>query len=533
MLGSMATRFLALTLLLVLAAACGRKPAPTVVPEKPAVPLPQLVPLPSAVEMRQGLFTLTAQTVIVAPGETRRFGEQLSDFIGIAVGQGRVPQPLTVETAVSGFGDGAIILGVRQGSGDVEGRYTLDVTEKSINIVGDDLAGVFYGLQTLRQLLPPAFEYEAIRPRGRNAQPVQIPALHIEDQPRFSWRGAMLDVARHFLTVEEVKRYVDLMALHKLNRLHLHLADDQGWRIEIRSWPRLTTHGGSSEVGGGPGGFYTQEQYADIVKYAADRFVTIVPEIDMPGHTNAALASYGELNCDDVARPLYTGTEVGFSAFCVEKEVTYKFIDDVVREIAALTPGPFFHIGGDEVKTLTAGQYNAFIERVQGIVQSHGKRVVGWDEIAAAKLLPGSIVQHWRPKTTPAEAIAKGAQVIMSIADRAYIDMKYDEFTPIGLTWAGIVRVQTAYEWDPATVAQGVPENAVLGVEAPLWAETIANINDVEFLAFPRLAAIAEMGWSKQADRTWEDFRVRLGAQGPRWVALGMNFYRSPEIPWK
>ena len=526
-------RLLALTLIVVLAAACGRKPAPSVVPDKPAVSPPELVPRPAQMQMRAGHFTLTAQTVIVAPGETGRFGRELSQFVGLAVGEGRAPQLLRVEEAVPTFAGGAIILGIQPGNSPIEGRYTLDVTEKSVSIVGDDAAGVFYGLQTLRQLLPAAFEYEADRPRGRNAPPVLIPALRIEDQPRFSWRGAMLDVARHFLTVDEVKRYVDLMALHKLNRLHLHLADDQGWRIDIKSWPNLARHAGSSEVGGGPGGFYTQEQYSDIVRYAADRFITVVPEIDMPGHTNAALASYAELNCDGVARPLYTGTEVGFSAFCVEKEVTYKFIDDVVREIAALTPGPYFHIGGDEVKTLSAEQYASFIERVQGIVHTHGKRMIGWDEIAPTKLAPGSIVQHWRPKTTPAEAVAKGAKIIMSIADKAYIDMKYDANTPIGLSWAGIVTVQTSYSWDPAAAAQGVPEDAVLGVEAPLWAETITNINDVEFLAFPRLAAIAEVGWSRQADRTWEDFRARLGAQGPRWVALGMNFYRSPEIPWK
>ena len=338
----MSLRILALTLIVVLAVACGRKPAPSVVPDTLAVRPPQLVPRPAEMQMRAGHFTLTAQTVIVAPGDTERFGRELSHFVGIAVGEGRAPQPLRVESAVTAFAGGAIVLGIRQGQTPVEGRYTLDVSEQSVNILGDDAAGVFYGLQTLRQLLPAAFEYEASRPRGRNAPPVQIPALHIEDQPRFSWRGAMLDVARHFLTVDEVKRFVDLMALHKLNRLHLHLADDQGWRIDIKSWPNLTTHGGSTEVGGGPGGFYTQEQYSDIVRYAADRFITIVPEIDMPGHTNAALASYAELNCDGLARPLYTGTEVGFSALCVEKDVTYTFIDDVVREIAALTPGLTF-----------------------------------------------------------------------------------------------------------------------------------------------------------------------------------------------
>ena len=519
-----------LILATLVASACGAKPAPVVKPAAaPQLERPQILPLPAKLEMLQGQFTLTGQTTIVADGEARRIGQYLADFIGIAMSQ----QPPRVEPTLSNLSGGAIVLKVRDGAARVPERYTVEVAEKTITVLGDDLAGLFYGVQTVRQMLPPAFEYEAIRPRGRTAAPVQVPSLRIDDQPRFPWRGAMLDVARHFFTVDEVKRYIDLLALHKLNRLHLHLADDQGWRIDIKSWPNLTRHGGSTEVGGGPGGFYTQEQYADIVRYAADRFVMVVPEIDMPGHTNAALASYAELNCDGVARPLYTGTEVGFSALCVEKDVTYTFIDDVVREIAALTPGPYFHVGGDEVKTLTAAQYGGFIERVQGIVHAHGKQMIGWDEIAPTNLAPSSIVQHWRPKTTPAEATAKGAKVIMSVANKAYIDMKYDATTPIGLTWAGIVNVQTSYAWDPAVAAAGVAESAVLGVEAPLWAETITTINDVEYLAFPRLAAIAEVGWSPQAARAWDTFRVRLGAQGPRWTALGLNFYRSPEVPWK
>jgi hexosaminidase len=363
-------------------------------------------------------------------------------------------------------------------------------------------------------------------------RPLVAPAGRIVDNPRFAWRGAMLDVARHFLPVDDVKRYLDLMALHKLNRLHLHLADDQGWRIEIKSWPKLAAHGGSTEVGGGPGGYYTQQQYADIVSYAQDRFITIVPEIDMPGHTNAALASYAELNCDGKAPALYTGTEVGFSSLCVDKDVTDKFIDEVVGEIASMTPGPYFHMGGDEVKTLTTQQYNSFVERVQKIVQSHGKQMIGWDEIAAASLTPGAIVQHWRPNTTPAEAVARGARVIMSIADRTYLDMKYHAATPIGLTWAALIDVRRSYDWDPATAASDVPESALVGVEAPLWTETVAGIRDAEFLAFPRLAAVAEVGWSRGDRRTWDGFRTRLGAQAPRWSALGINFYRSPDVPW-
>ena len=510
--------------------ACGRRPAPTVTPAAPIAPAQRLVPMPVDMALRDGLFTFTPNTLVAATSPDFAFSARfLADHIGQAVG----PDPLKVEVTATPPG-GAIT--IRQTADDAalgEEGYVLEVRPEGITILAARPAGAFYGVQTLRQLLPPAWEYEALRPPRKSAPPVTLPAMEITDRPRFEWRGAMLDVSRHFLSVDEVKRYVDLMALHKLNRLHLHLADDQGWRIEITSWPNLTTHGGSTEVGGGPGGFYTQAEYSDIVRYAADRFITIVPEIDMPGHTNAALSSYPELNCDGVAPPLYTGTEVGFSTLCVDKEITYKFIEDIVREISKVTPGPYFHVGGDEVEKLTDEQYRRFIERVQGIVQLQGKRMIGWDEIAPANLQPGAIVQHWRPKTTPAEAVGKGAKVIMSVANRAYIDMKYDANTPIGLTWAGIVDVKTSYDWNPADEAPGVPEAALLGVEAPLWAETIANIRDVEFLAFPRLAAIAEIGWSRQRDRDWDDFRVRLGSQGSRWVALGVNFYRAPEIPWR
>ncbi|HVJ25975.1 MAG TPA: beta-N-acetylhexosaminidase [Vicinamibacterales bacterium] len=498
---------------------------------KPTDPLGRLLPRPSQVTLQDGTFAITPATVIYAESERFAFSARfLAEHIGLAVG----PAPLKVEVKPGNFPDGSIV--IRANNGTVTfgpEHYLLSVSPRSAVIHAESPAAAFYAVQTLRQLLPAEWEYEGLRPPRRNAPPVTIPALTMVDGPRFSWRGAMLDVARHFLQVHEVKRFIDLMALHKLNRLHLHLADDQGWRIDIRSWPNLATHGGSTEVGGGTGGFYGQDQYADIVRYAADRFIMVIPEIDMPGHTNAALASYAELNCDNIARPLYTGTEVGFSALCVDKDITYKFIDDVVREIAALTPGPYFHIGGDEVKTLTPVQYGGFIERVQGIVRSHGKQMIGWDEIAPTKLDATSIVQHWRPKTSIAEVEAKGAKVIMSIADRMYLDMKYDTDTPIGLTWAGIVSVKHSYDWDPATAAPGISQRSMLGVEAPLWAETITNIRDYEFLAFPRLAAIAEIGWSPQELRKWDEFRDRLAAQGPRWTALGLNFYRSPEVPWR
>jgi hexosaminidase len=344
----------------------------------------------------------------------------------------------------------------------------------------------------------------------------------------------MLDVSRHFFTLDEVKRYIDLLALHKMNRLHLHLSDDQGWRIEIKSRPRLTEIGARSEVGPGAGGYYTQEEYRELVAYAAERFIIIVPEIDMPGHTNAALASYAELNCDGKPRQPYTDVEVGFSSFCVESEATYAFIDDVVREIAGMTPGPWFHVGGDEVETLSPEQYARFIERVQGIVHAHGKTMVGWDETAHTKLLPSSIVQYWRPEVPPGPAVADGSKVILSSADRLYLDMQYDSGTPIGLHWSAYIPVRNAYDWEPSMHVPGITDKELLGLEAPMWSETLANIRDVEFLAFPRLAAVAELAWSPAAAKqAWDDFKVRLGAQSPRWVALGINFYRAPEVPWQ
>jgi hexosaminidase len=493
-----------------------------------------LIPAPVSIEPSAGrAFVLSAATKIIVPAGNDRIagiGRLLSDLIGIAVAE----SPLSVLPEGGTVPAGSIHLSMAGSAGlqasAAHEAYELTVTSDRVTIAAAHPEGLFYGVQTLRLLLPPFVEYGAVRPD--KSRVITVPAVRIVDQPRFEWRGAMLDVSRHFFEVDEVKRYIDLMAMYKLNRLHLHLADDQGWRIEIAAWPNLARHGGSTEVGGGPGGYYTKAQYSDLVAYAQARFITVIPEIDMPGHTNAALASYAELNCDGVARPLFTGIAVGFSAFCVDKEVTYRFIDDVVREIAAVTPGPYFHVGGDEVKTLTPAQYVTFIERVQGIVRSHGKQMIGWDEIAPARLHPTSIVQHWRPDATPKEAVARGSKIILSPANKVYLDMKYSAETVLGLSWAGLVPVRVGYDWDPATLVAGVPESAILGVEAPLWSETLANIRDVEYMAFPRLAGVAEIGWSRADRRGWEEFRERLAAQAPRWSVLGVNFYRSPDVPW-
>jgi hexosaminidase len=408
-------------------------------PSAPAPPAHALIPVPVSVTLtpRQS-YTIGPETAVYVGGgseDLQRVGRFLADLLGHAT-----EKPVEVRRDSSGSTPGAIVLALEPTASTLgEEGYTLSVAADGVRITGGTAAGVFYGVQTLRQLMPASIEYPAAQPRAR---PISIPAARIEDRPRFAWRGAMLDVARHFFGPADLRRYIDLLAFYKINRLHLHLSDDQGWRVEIKSWPNLARYGGSTQVGGGAGGFYTQQEYGELIAYARDRFITIIPEIDMPSHINAALSAVPELNCNGVAPPLYTGIEVGFSNFCMDKDITYKFIDDVVREIAALTPAPYFHIGGDEVKTITPEQYRTFIERVQAIVESHGKTVIGWDEVAMSKLLPTTIVQQWRPNEkfeVPADT-----KVIVSPAHKIYLDMQYHTDTPLGLHWAAYVDVPEA-----------------------------------------------------------------------------------------
>jgi len=482
-----------------------------------------LIPMPVSVVPGDGTFILNEDTKIYVENESlTEIGEYLADRLRPATGY-ELPVLISADVSAGNFylttmgGDAAL---------GAEG-YQLTITPDGVQLVADQPAGLFWGVQTIRQLLPPVIE----RPVVQDG-PWTIPAGTIIDYPRFEWRGAMLDVARHFFSVEEVKRTIDLLAYYKINRFHLHLADDQGWRIMINSWPELAVYGGSTEVGGGDGGYYTQEEYADMVAYAQSQYMMVIPEIDMPGHINAALASYAELNCDGVAPELYTGTRVGFSTLCIDKDITYTFVDDVVREIAALTPGPYFHIGGDEASSTSEDDYRRFVTQAQEIVQSHGKQMIGWEEIAKADLLDTSIVQYWFSGSAQ-KAVQQGAKVIMSPAPKTYLDMKYDASTPLGLNWAGYIDVPDAYNWDPATYLEGVGESDILGVEAPLWSETLETIEDIEFMAFPRLCAYAEMGWSPAAGRSWDEFRIRLGTHGPRMGLMNVNYYPAPSVPWQ
>jgi len=469
-------------------------------------------------------FTLQrTSTIVVDAGsaEAAAIGEQLADLI-------RPPTGYPVAVVSGPATPGAIVLRLNSGNATLgtEG-YQLTVTPDSVRVVANSPAGLFYGTQTIRQLLPVQIESEI----GVDRNVWSIPALTITDYPRFAWRGAMLDVARHFFTPREVEQYIDLLAMYKMNVLHLHLADDQGWRIQLNSRPKLTEVGSVTQVGGGPGGFFTQQDYQNIIHYAAARYILIVPEIDMPAHSNAGLTGYPEFGCSARQTALYTGTDVGWSSLCVDKEETYAYVDDIVREISAMTPGPYFHIGGDEVATLTDQQYVKFVERVQAIVNKYGKRMIGWEEIAKARLLPTTIAQQWKSDSATA-AVTQGAKLIMSPSNKIYLDMKYSPATELGLNWAAFIEERDAYDWDPAMYLKGVTEQSILGVEAPIWSETVRNIGAVFFLALPRIPAVAEIGWSPQTARNWESFRSRLVTHEPRWHYLGWNYFRSPQLPW-
>ena len=382
--------------------------------------------------------------------------------------------------------------------------YKLEFNEDDIELSAGTREGMLHAAKTLGQVLQFS---------GGTDGEVFISSGTITDAPRFAYRGFMLDVARHFFTVDEVKAVIDRIAPYKINHLHLHLSDDQGWRIEIKSWPKLTEIGGRSEVGGTEGGFYTQEEYAELVAYATARGLTVVPEIDMPGHTNAALSAYPILNADGRAREPYTGTRVGFSTLDTDQDSVYVFIDDVVREIAALSPGPYFHLGGDESDATSHEDYVQFVNRTQEIIQDNGKQPLGWDEIATSTLADDAVVQLWNHPEYAARAKQTGNGVIMSPARRMYLDMQYDSTSRIGLHWAAYIEVDSAYLWDPAAVAEGVSDGDILGIESALWGETITNLEDIDYLTFPRLLAHAEVGWTPQERRQYPDFLRRLADQ--------------------
>jgi len=449
--------------------------------EKPPINFPEtdlsksiLVPLPLNVSATKTAFGLDQNTTI-----TTATGEEGFDEVGqflVDKMASKIGLRLNVNDSEAAAERVIYIAQSDTLSLDSKEAYTIRINLDSLILTAKTAAGAFRGVQTVRQLIPEESNDTLA------AQPMWlIPTGTIKDNPNFEYRGAMLDVARHFFNVAEVKRFIDLLAYYKYNALHLHLSDDQGWRIEIKSWPKLTSVGGSTEVGGGEGGFFTQEDYKEIVAYAAKHHMIIVPEIDMPGHTNAATVAYPFLNGNGKTPKLYTGMRVGFSTFDARKDTVYQFIDDVVGEIAAMSPAPYFHIGGDESHVTKKKDYIHFVEKVEKIVQKHGKQMIGWDEIMQGKVDSTSIAQYWNNKENAESAAKRGSKIIMSVAKKAYLDMQYDSLSKHGLHWAAYIPVDSAYIWTPETYIAGIANESILGIEAPLWSAPFLERHNVNF----------------------------------------------------
>ncbi|MFZ4545260.1 MAG: beta-N-acetylhexosaminidase [Saprospiraceae bacterium] len=431
--------------------------------------------------------------------------------------------------------------------------YVIEVTKKKVEISASDAKGVFYAMQTLLQLLP-----EGIESRRKVDQSWPIACCVIKDEPRYPWRGMHLDVGRHFFSVEHVKRYIDLMSIYKFNRFHWHLTEDQGWRIEIQRYPKLTDIGayrngtiiGKQKAGEEHydgqryGGYYTQEEVREVVQYAADRFVTVVPEIEMPGHSLAALAAYPELSCDE--GPFETATKWGtFRPVFCPKEETFQFIENVLTEVIALFPGEYIHIGGDEVikESWEESEFcqnlmkkeklenemelqSYFISRIDGFLQRKNKKMIGWDEILEGGLSPNAIVMSWRGDHGGIEAAKMKHEVIMSPESYCYFNFyQVADKAKEPLAFDGLITVRKIYGYDP-TPEELLPEQTkyVIGAQANLWTEYISNIDQLEYQAYPRALALAEVVWSPQDQRVWKEFKPRLKEQLKRLDVLGVNY---------
>jgi hexosaminidase len=503
-------------------------------------PLPPatVVPRPAFIEQGQGWFTARATTPIVAatPSDSAiaRLAVLAGDILESHAPRGPVEGgPVRLELAPAG-------------ALPAEG-YELIASPSGVTIRGASPAGLFYGLQTLRQLLP-------VDGSGR------IPTVTIRDAPRFPYRGMHLDVGRHLFPVAFIKRYIDLLARYKLNTFHWHLTDDQGWRLEIRAFPRLTTVGAwrrETVVGnqlrpyvgdGRPyGGFYTQDQVREVVAYAAARHVTVIPEIELPGHSKAALAAYPDLACTDGPFEVATTWGVHEDIFC-PSERTFAFLEAVLGEVLELFPSPYIHIGGDEVpkrrwKESAVAQevmrreglknegelQSWFIRRVEAFLRSRGRRLIGWDEILEGGLAPDATVMSWRGVSGGVAAARQRHDVIMTPGSYLYFD--HYQGAPPGepLAIGGYTTLERVYAFEPVP-PELTPEEArhVLGAQANVWTEYIPTPEQVEYMAFPRMLALAEVVWTPVAERDWRDFARRLPDQLARLDGMQVN-YRIPD----
>lgn len=486
---------LALALLL---AGCASR---TVAPAPQAVA--NVVPLPAQMQLAHGTLHLPRQVAVISDAgavDARAALDRLLTTLQITASD-----TAAVQLRLALVSDVAL--------GDEGYRLTIG---NSVQLQAQTDIGLFYGVQTLRQLLP-----------TQAGQPLELPHLNIVDVPRYGWRGLSLDVARSFLPVSYLEQQIDRMALFKFNRLHLHLTDDQGWRIEIKRYPKLMEIGGASAVQGGRPGYYTQDELRHLVRYAQARGITLVPEIDMPGHVQAALASYHELACDGVTNLApYAGVAVGFSVLCLEKpDVVYPFVQHVLEEVAAIFPSEYIHMGGDEIKD---PRYAEFVSRTSAMVIAMGRKPIAWEEASVGDTSPSLRLQLWNDNYPIQAAVEKGHQLILSPCSYLYIDHSNYAGQPETYTWCRKegVPLERVYAFDPGKFSN------VAGVEAALWSELVHTDAAADNRLWPRLGAVAEVAWSPADGRNFDGFRKRMGALRPQLDALGIHYYPAPELGW-
>jgi hexosaminidase len=507
--------------------------------QEPSVPPPAVavIPQPESLTVGKGRFTISAATVIYADAATADIARRFAASLAPATG-------LSIPVRVGAPGASGIVLArsARLTHLGDEG-YEVSATSRLLTVRARERAGVFYGLQTVRQLLPP----EIFREARVDSVSWSLPAVKIVDRPRFGWRGAHLDVGRHFMPKEFVKKYIDLLALQKMNRFHWHLTEDQGWRIEILKYPRLTQvgawrtqtlvghqEGGDSTAwqydGQRHGGFYTQDDVREIVAYARDRFVTVVPEIEMPGHALAAIAAYPQLGV--TGAPADVGMRWGVYANILNAdEATVTFMQDVLTEVLALFPGPFIHVGGDEadkalwkvtpriqdrIRELGLKDEHElqswFIRRMDAFLTERGRRLVGWDEILEGGLAPGATVMSWRGTKGGIDAARAGHDVVMAPTSNTYLDY-YQSRNTAGepLAIGGFLPLEMVYGFEPVPPDLEPEFRAhILGAQAQLWTEYMPGPKQVEYMAFPRLTALAEVLWTAPGRKSYGDFLTRL-----------------------
>jgi hexosaminidase len=530
-----------------------------------------LIPAPAHLELADGAPVELGPGTVVKVHPRDRAAAELGAVLGRTLSTATA-NAVTVGQRSSDTERGATIRITTRGDASLgkEG-YTLDSAGREVVVTAAGAEGLFRGLTTLRQLLPPEIEAGTV-----SEVDWAVPSVHIKDAPRYDYRGAMLDVGRRFYPVEDVKRFIDQMAMYKLNTLHMHLTEDQGWRLTVDARPELTAVGGNTQSGFKPGTggpwFYTKADYQEIVAYADEHFIDVLAEVDGPSHATAAKASIPEINCDGKAVAPYSGFDVGLPTICLapeRRDEVRAYLKDVLTEAAQQSSSDIVHIGGDEVPATTQEQMDWYVKTASEIVTALGKRVMGWHQIGASPLAQNSIMQWWADAGdqasigTPNErpdvhelrnALAQGAKVVTSPADRSYLDMKYDSSVPYGLSWAGYVDLERAYNWDPISVTSSTDgkvslatEDQIAGVEASLWADRayrgstslptsleqfIPPAVYTDFMAFPRMPAIAEIGWSPAKGKSFDEFEGRVVEHALRWEAAGIGYYRAPDVPW-